>query len=274
MAIERFSAIVMQAYETGETSEVLHVFCGAFGRLSVMAKGLRNPKNRLRGLLQPLASVELTVFLKESAEMATLKEAAPVRDRDVLRGDLERLSLGSLLVEIAASCCESHQQSLEMFAVVEAGLDVLDLARSAQPPSTAALHHLLRILAIAGYEPTIDPALLRSWTGGIKPLMFWLDIGEGRVHANRPQPVEIAWPLLPDSRDAQFPLPPEAVRALYENQRADIEDFGALPSLEAAHARQFIEGLVRLIQWHLDRPIRSARFWRSMARMESTGRSI
>ena len=264
MAIERFPAIIMQAYETGETSEVLHVFCGAFGRLSVMAKGLRNPKNRLRGILQPMASVELTVYLKEMSEMATLKEAAPMDPRDGLRGDLERLSLGSLLLEIAAGCCEVHQESGVMFAVLEAALGALDPG-CAQPPATAALHHLIRVLAVAGYEPSIEPDLLRPWTGGEKPRVFWLDVAEGRIHANRPQPKVVSWPWLPGPQTPEFPLPSEAVRALFENQRTELENLGTLPALETPHAQQFIEGLVRLVQYHLDHPIRSARFWRSIA---------
>ncbi|MCB2155954.1 DNA repair protein RecO [bacterium] len=265
MAIERFPAIVMQGYETGETSEVLHIFCGAFGRLSIMAKGLRNPKNRLRGVLQPLASVELTVYLKETSEMGTLKEAAPLQSRDALRGDLERLALGALLVEIASACCEIHQESAQMFDVVQAGLDALEA--ESQAPATPALHHLLRALSIAGYEPNIDPALLRPWDEGAKPHVFWLDIAEGRIHTTRPQPRTICWPRITNMQDLEFPLPPEAVRALYENQRTELEDLSKLPALETSHAIQLIEGLVRLMQWHLDHPIRSARFWRSMAKL-------
>jgi len=266
MALEQFSAVVLQAYETGETSEVVRTFSAEHGRLSVMCKGLRRAGSRLAGIIQPLATIDMTVYLREGAEMGALRDASPVTDRAGIRGDLERLALGSLLAETAAESCDAAQPSPDAFAILERGLDALQ-PDALQPAPTAAAHHLLRLLALAGYEPHIDPSLLQSWEGREKPRTFWLDAVQGLVHAVGTQPLrEPVWPQLSAPGAHVVPLPPEAVRAIWVNQRASDGDLAALPAIESSRAMQLIDGLVLLAEHHLERPLRSARFWRSIVR--------
>lgn len=264
--IHTVRAIVLQRYETGDTSDVVRAFCAEHGRLSLMAKGLRAPKSRLAGILQPLATAELTFHQREGADMGTLRDAAPVDARDALHGDLERLALGSLLAEAASESCEFGHESAEMFDALERALDAL-LPTSPRPAPSAAMHFLLRIVAIAGYEPSIDEALLAPWPAERpKPAMFWMNVEEARVHADFPQPAgETRWPM-PVADDArEIPLPPECVRAIYVNGQTPTARLESLPAVGSDLAVQLIDGLVRLAQWHLGHPLRSARFWRSIA---------
>jgi len=259
-----FRALILQGYETGDTSEVIRTFSGAAGRLSVMCKGLRNPKNRMAGVLQPLSTVELTVSWREGAEMATLREAASVDDRAALRGDLERLALGFLLAEAASEAGDVGQPSEHSFAVLESGLAALHPA-SPRPAPTSAAHHLLRLLTLAGYEPHIAPELLRPWpTGQPKPAVFWLDVTEGTVRAGGAEAAP-EWPFDAPADARTFPLPPEAVRAIHRNLETADEELVLLPAIDSARANQLIDGLCRLLGWHLGRPLRSARFWRGIA---------
>ena len=265
MSLHKIRALILQSYETGDTSEVVRTFSAEFGRLSVMAKGARNPKRRMAGLLQPLSTLEMTLHTREGAEMGTLRDVSPDNARESLRTDLERWALGSLLAEVAAASCETHHESHEMFAVLEAGLAALDPS-AGQPAPTGAVHYLLRILTVAGYEPNIDPALLAPWPkDASRPRMFWLDVSEGRIHAEGDQPPrEPAWPLSVPDETRVVPLPPEAVRALYENQRTETLDLARLPRLDSDRANAFIDARSRLARWHLGHPIRAAKFWRSI----------
>ncbi len=256
---------MLQGYETGDTSEVIRVFCGEYGRLSLMAKGIRSAKSRLRGIMQPLATVDLSVYLRDDAEMGTLRDGSVIAERAEIRDDLERLALASLLTEAAAECCEQAQESHDMFAVLQAGLDSLH-PESPQTPNTAALHHMLRIVATAGYEPNIDPNLLEGWPSNKpKPVVFSLSLNDGRIHADIHQPeTEPDWPLLSVEGVREALLPPECVRALYDNQHTETRELNQLPNLASGKAVQFVDCLVQLVQWHVGHGLRSARFWRSI----------
>jgi hypothetical protein len=265
MGIHIFPALVLQGYETGETSEVLRTFSGEFGRLSVMAKGLRGPRGRFAGLLQPLVEAELTISLRDGASMGTLREASLVNAHDALRGDLDRLALGAVIADVAVSCCEEGQPAEELFEETRAALEQLEAGKK-EELTTGAAHRLIRILALGGYEPDLGEDVTRPWPrDAAKPRMFWLDVERGVVHLSGPQPTgDVRWPLRLAPGVTQVPLPPSGVRALHANRRTAGGGVAALPAMRGEEAIQLIEALVRLSEYHLGHELRSVRFWRGV----------
>ncbi len=273
MSLHTFPALVLQGYETGETSEVLRTFSGEFGRLSVMAKGLHGARGRFAGLLQPLVEAELTVSLREGAAMATLREASMLNAHEALRGDLDRLALASMMADVGVSCCEEGQEAPEMFAELRAGLAQLETAEEGGL-ETAGAHRLIRLLALAGYEPDLGEDVARPWPRGVaKPTVFWLDVERGVVHLAGVQPPQAPeWPMRLPPGAKQVPIPPGAVRALHQNRQSTGEEVKALARLKRGEAIQLIEGLARLAEYHLGHELRSARFWRGITRVGAKGR--
>jgi len=255
-----FHAIVLRSHEAGSTSLVIHTLSAEFGKLSLYGKGLQSTRSSLRGVLQPLSLVEVTVALKEGAEMGTLRDAVLIEDRHELTNDLERLALAMLLVEATADACEVAQPAPDLFATLLHGLHELD-PRSGMPAPLAAMRGLYRVVHVAGYEPQIEEELLTGWPKGeAKPEVFWLDLEQGVVHARLRQPGgEVAWPMVPPPDATQFPIPPRAVRFLYEGQRGE-------PVVKLTHdeSRQLLEALLRLAEWHHGGQLQSARFWREI----------
>lgn len=254
-----FHAIILKAYETGNTSEVLHCVSAEHGRLSIYAKGLRRPRSRHRAVLQPLSLVEVTVSLREGADMATLHDASLMEDHAALTGDLERFSLGLLLAECASEACDPAQPAPELFAALLRALHDLDPRSGATAPA-AACRGMAAILSASGYEPQVEDSLLAPWPEGKpKPRCFWIEVETATIHARGTQPPETpAWPVEVAPTAPQFPLPPRAVRFLYEAAR------GVAAPLPAAEALQLLEGLVRVAEYHHEGPLRSAQFWREL----------
>lgn len=267
MALHTFPALILQNYETGNSSEVVRTFSGAFGRLSVMARGGRDPKRPFAAALQPLAISELTVWLKDGAETATLRDATILETHEQLHGDLERLALASILSETASACADVGQPSPQLFRAVCAGLTNLQPASPFAAP-VGAFRALARILSFAGYGVALDPEVVKPWPKYEKrPLVFWLDVAEGRVHLEGQQPDEpLPWPVEVAPRARQFPLPPGSVRVLYEMESETEQMGGASPGafMNAREAEQAIRALLRLAEWHLGQPLRSQRFWREV----------
>lgn len=265
MPLHTVRAIILRGYETGDTSEALHTFSAEFGRLSVMARGLHSPKSKWAGVLQPLASVELGLALREGAEMATLREAATIDDRGAIRADLRRLALAALLAEVAAESADVAQPAPELFATLDHHLAALAPESPREPEAATALG-LLALLAAGGYELALDDTLQRPWPRGVaKPRVFWLELAAGLVrHRADMDPPRVSWPWAMAPAAPDWPLPPEAVRAIHAFSRAAGEDEVAMPALDVVASSQLIEGLVRLAEYHLGVRLRAARFWRSM----------
>lgn len=257
MALLVFEAIVLKSYETGNTSEVVHVFSGRAGALSVYARGLRRAKSPYRGMLQPLSRVQLAVYLKEDAEMGTLKEASLLDDNAALTHDFERLTLGLVLAEAASAAGEKNHPAEETYGALVEALRLLD-PRSGMTALVAACEGLLCLLAAAGYSPGIDPGLLQPWPPGkARPVCFWLDAETATVHGRRSQPPRAPhWPLNIAANARDIPIPPAAVRMIYESPRAETT------TLNAPEAAQLLQALIRVFEYHHDRPLQAAAFWR------------
>lgn len=256
-----FRAIVLKSYETGNTSEMIHIVSGDYGRLSVYAKGLRRPKSPYRALLQPLSLVELSLSLRDGAESGTLREATLIDARDGIVSDFERFSLALVMAEAAALSCDIHQPCPEVFgALLDAFADLLPESGMTAP--AAACRGLDRILSVGGYEPQISPELLRPWPADkLRPVCFWIDLESATIHANNAQPnAEPDWPVDVNPAARLYPLPPRAVRFLYE--QAQGRDGGDV--LAEPEAAQLLEGLIRLFEYHHEGKLKSGEFWRKV----------
>jgi hypothetical protein len=251
-------AIILKSHETGETSEVLHVITEEHGHLSLYAKGLRSPKGKLRGVLQPLALVEVSYALAEGADIATLRGASPIRHPGGLTSDFERLTLGLILAEVAGVHAEPGAPAGAIFAALLAALEGLEPETTHRPLGATALGLGLILLA-AGRLPAPTEVLRKPWPAGEqKPRCFWLDLEEGVIGLGERQPVrEPEWPWHP-ARDARyFPLPPKAVRFLYE-----LGEDRAPSEMPRPCSVQLVEGLLRFVEWHHGGALKAAGFWR------------
>lgn len=255
--LHKTEILILEGFQTGNTSEVVHAVSPDLGRLSLYARGLNRPRNPLRGALQPLSRTEVTLHLRDGGEMATLRDASLLEERSRLAGDLERFALALLIVEAAWAGCHPCQESPEIYHAALHGLDRLDPSSPHSAP-TAACHALVELLEAAGYLPGIDPALTTGWPAGRpRPHLFWLEIDSGRVHLDGAQPSRAPhWPLpvAPDAR--RIGLPPAAVRLLWEHGQSR-----PLPPLDEPQALQFLDAMVRLLEYHQDAHLKSARFW-------------
>lgn len=252
--------LVLEGFQTGNTSEVIHALSPRLGRLSIYARGLNRKSSPLRGILQPLSQVEVTMNLREEGEMATLRDAALLKDRGGLAQDLERFSLALLLVEAGWLSTHPGQESPRHYEIVLHGLDQLEPTSPISAPN-AVCHSILELIVEGGYTPDLDRGILQSWPKGKKrPLCFWLDLESGLVHATHPQPGEsIDWNHFVGDKKGCAPLPPEAVRVLWE-----FLNWRALPPLAGDHAGAFLDALIRYLEYHQEGHLRSAQFWRKM----------
>ncbi len=256
-----FPAIVLKSYETGNTSEVLHVVCGELGRYSVYARGLNSPKSRFRGVLQPLSLVELTLAHREGSEMSTLRDATLLHNNAELTGDFERLSLALVLAESAANSCEVAHEAHEIFDALLEALTFLD-PRTGDPAPNAACRGLIGLLQASGHGILIDEELLRPWPAGKpKPVCFWIDTDNATIHARGAQPSEAPhWPQRIPERPTRIAIPPTAVRTIHNLQRNVPQP----QPLDGPEATQLFQALIALIEYHSEYLLRSAKFWRDV----------
>ncbi|HLT48448.1 MAG TPA: DNA repair protein RecO [Rubricoccaceae bacterium] len=178
--IVRTDAVVLRAFDYGETSRIVTLLTRRHGVLSALARGARRPKSRFGAALQPMAYVQVVYYHKEGRGLQTLKEAAYVARFGHLGADLEKTTVGLRMVELARALLHEHDPNAPVLGLLAHTLAWVDAARSDGAPRAAnALPWFqLRLATLLGFAPDVrrgdvealgDAGVLLLDTGAVVP---------------------------------------------------------------------------------------------------------
>ena len=132
-----------------DSSRIIDVLSRDFGRLSLVARGSRSAKSRLKGLLRPFLPLQLSWVIR--GELGTLTGAelngAPI----ALGGDA--LMSGYYLNELMLSLLHRHDPQPEMFTVY--GTAIANLTAAGDVPATLRRFEM-EALGLLGYALILD----------------------------------------------------------------------------------------------------------------------
>ncbi len=166
MRTYKTEGIVLKRIDYGEADRILTVFTKHYGKLKVLAKGVRRIKSR-RG-----PNVELfnwvNLFLSRGKNFDQLCEAELKNSFNQLRGDLGKISLTYQLCEIVDGLCPEKQENWRVFNLLTSALQ--NLANFDHKSATVHLSDFeLDLLRELGYWPQnkLPPLDLESFIEGI-----------------------------------------------------------------------------------------------------------
>ena len=93
------NAIILKTIPYGESSIIFRIFTEDYGKVSVMAKGVRKPKQPLGLFLEPMNHIYLQYYHKNTREIQILKDAGLIHQYSVLRSKLDTIIIGQSIVE-------------------------------------------------------------------------------------------------------------------------------------------------------------------------------
>lgn len=248
MPILTTEAIVLRAIEYSETSLIVWLYTREHGRVHVIAKGARRARSPFEGALEPLVRGELTFYRKARQEgLETAKEFDPQDLHLGLRKDIGRLYRGLYVGELLTELSQQELASAEAYDAAKVALRRLARGEAAQ--LDAALFLLeLQLLQFSGFAPQLDGCVQCD-----APLApdepAWFTPGAGgvqcRQHAGKPPATRSV------SRGALLTL-----RALSQGTQIQI----------GREVARELRGLLdAFLTWHLERPLRMARYLTGLA---------
>lgn len=152
MALYREQGIVLRTYKLGETDRIVHLCTQGRGKVRAVAKGVRRPGSKFGGRLESFSHVDLQLY--EGRELDIVTQAELITSFAVVREDYVRLACGSTMAEAADHLAQPDERSIALFLLLLDGLRALE--RSPRYPALVLDAYLLRLAAVAGYQPTLD----------------------------------------------------------------------------------------------------------------------
>ena len=97
--VTKTEAVVLKRRRFGDSDRIVTLLTPARGKLDAVAKGTLRPRSKLAGHLEPMTHVE--VLLAHGRTLGIVTQAQTIEPFAAMRDDLERLSAGLYLLELA-----------------------------------------------------------------------------------------------------------------------------------------------------------------------------
>lgn len=219
--VYKSEAIVLRAMDLGEADRVLTVLTPRLGKLRVIAKGIRRPRSRLGGGLEPFSDVHLVLAVGRTFDVVT---QTAIEDPHLgLRDDLLSTAAAWYLVELADRFCEGSADSHAAFQLLAQGLSALDASPAEVSRELVARWFELHLLDAMGFRPELA-----------RCLECGAEIGpEGNAYA--PVGAGLIGPECPQGSFGVRPISVDALKVLRHLQRSGLSAVLRLELTPALH---------------------------------------
>jgi DNA repair protein RecO (recombination protein O) len=144
-------AIVLSRFDLGEADRVLTLITPGYGKIRVIAKGIRRPASRLGGSLEPFA--ELNVALARGRTFDVVTEVRVGHAWLRLRDSLESAATAWYLAELADRSLEERTEAESLYALLHRAYELLDAGMA---PGRVARWYEMHLADELGQRPEVD----------------------------------------------------------------------------------------------------------------------
>ncbi len=237
----RTEAVVLRQRRLGEADKICVLFTPGHGRVEAVGRGLRRPRSRLAGHLEPLTRV--SVLLAKGRSLDVITQAETVDAYPALRADLDRLSRAFYVAELVDRFTDASTDVGGLYSLLVQTLERLAIEAS---PDLPVRWFEMRLLVDQGYAPQLERCVRCDTPLG----------PEGNAFSGL-----LGGVICPRCRhDASGrPLSVNAFKLLRYLQRQPYQE-AARVSVEAALARELEAHLREAVQATLDQDLKTVRF--------------
>jgi DNA repair protein RecO (recombination protein O) len=146
-------AIVLKTMKYRDTSQIVTLFSQDHGKMSVVAKGIRNSQKGGAGGLDPMSCVRAVIYKKSGRDLHLMSQCDRVRVFKGLADELKRIAGGMAAVELTNLAMPPEEPHADVYTLLVGTLEQLGNAtRSAE---NALYYYEVQLLGILGFRPEL-----------------------------------------------------------------------------------------------------------------------
>lgn len=145
-------AIILSRTEYGEADRILTLLTPEYGKLRLLAKGVRRIKSKLAGGIE-LFSVSQITYVKGRGDIGTLVSTRLIKHYAHIVGNLERTMLGYELIKQLNKATEDETEP-EYFELIQQVFEALDDLQVPLP--VIKLWFVMQLLRLGGHTPNLQ----------------------------------------------------------------------------------------------------------------------
>jgi DNA repair protein RecO (recombination protein O) len=169
MSLYRDTGVVLRTYRLGEADRIVVLMTAQHGKVRSVAKGVRKPKSRFGGRLEPTSHVSMLLY--EGRQLDVISQAESLDYWRAVREDLDRLTRAMALLEVVDQIAQEGEPDPRLYQMLVGALRTL----AAQPAPLLVPAFYWKVLANDGLRPELDGCVS---CGAPDPLVAF-DVAEG-----------------------------------------------------------------------------------------------
>lgn len=141
-------AIILKTADLGETDRLLTIYTKEFGKIKVIAKGIKKLESKLRYSLEPFSWSHL--ILIEGKNFQIVKDAILINQFLNIRNDLDKLKIAKEIIDFVDEAIIGEEQDKNIWNLFTKTLAQLNVGGLASNMAKDFREKLFRLL---GYDP-------------------------------------------------------------------------------------------------------------------------
>jgi DNA repair protein RecO (recombination protein O) len=146
----RAEGIVLRHSDWGEADRILTIFTRQLGKVTAIAKGIRKPRSRKAGHLEPFSRTSM--LLAHGRDLLILTQAEAIDVFEPLRQDLVLLGYTSYVIELLDRFTYEEGENRPLYNLLARTL--LRLSRG-DNPDLVTRYYEMRLLDLVGFRPQL-----------------------------------------------------------------------------------------------------------------------
>ena len=146
----RTEAVVLRQATLGEADRILTLYTPDAGKVRAVAKGVRRQKSKLRGHLEPLNRVSVSISVGRNLDVVA--EAQTISAYRKVTEDLERLTRGLYVAELTDGFTVEHSANEPVYRLL---VDTLERLSTTDRPALLTRRFETLLLGYSGFAPEL-----------------------------------------------------------------------------------------------------------------------
>jgi DNA repair protein RecO (recombination protein O) len=248
MPLLEAEAVVLRQYALFDADRIIVLFSREFGTLRAVAQGIRRPRSRMGACLEPLTHIRLHFFQKEGVGLARIRQCEILHSYLGKNPSVDRVFGFSYLAELTQEIAPEGSPNPLMFRLL---LAVLEAGAGAAAQPSLLRYFEFWTLKLNGWLPNYDYCSICGKYVKDDGFFAWVEAGQGRCRGC--------------AEDRGVRIRAESVHLLREILELSPMQFVSRPHSGAAERN--LEHLAqKLIEWHLEKPLKSYHAWKAIMR--------
>lgn len=154
MGLESTSGIVLKTFSYGETSKIIRCYTKDFGKISLIAKGVKTSKTLQIGYLEPINCISINLYYNSKRQLQIFSKAEFDKPFLSIKSSIKKLSYSFAVIELIDKTVNGEESHYQLFNLTKNILSAINDNKG--KINILFWFFQLKLLSLLGFKPNLS----------------------------------------------------------------------------------------------------------------------